>query len=80
MSNIPSREALNMSTPQLQSDQPLPRDYRVTGTQPTVVPLTTAPKKASASANSATLFWIFLIATSGLVVADVWFAHKANWI
>jgi hypothetical protein len=66
LANIPSREALNKSTSPL-SNEYLPRDYRVTGTQPPQQP-TARPKKASAGP---TLDTILVWTATGLMLTEI---------
>jgi hypothetical protein len=71
------------------SQQPLPREYRVTGTKPVtaqpVQPLP-QPKKAGAEAAglpflTASQSFMLLLALHGIIIAgEVYLAWKSNWI
>jgi hypothetical protein len=78
MSNLPSREVLNQSTQPIQNTT-LPREYRVTGTQP--VNASIVPRKASAGIlTDSNIFWITLGIHGVLIGIELWLAHKQKWI
>lgn len=58
--------------------QPLPREYRVTGTVPHPARAVT-PRKASAGIEP-TLFWVTIAAHGVLIALEVYLAWKAKWI
>ena len=78
MSNIPSRAALDASTPQLSSES-LPREYRVTGTTPQPARAAT-PRKATAGIDNSTLFFITLGIHGILIGIEVYIAYKSGWL
>jgi hypothetical protein len=70
------------------SQQPLPREYRVTGTvpappQPIQKLPVQQPKKTEAGfpgLDAATSFWI-LLAMHGIIIAgEVYLAYRAGWL
>lgn len=79
MSNLPSRQELNNSTPQLSSNQ-LPREYRVTGTTPQQARASVQSKANAGIATPANIFWITLGIHGVLIGIELYMAHKAGWI
>jgi len=66
------------------STPPIPREYRVTGTQPEPPrPVQPQPKKATAGIlglDAATAFWILIGLHGVIIAAEVYMAYKAGWL
>ena len=64
---------------------PIPREYRVTGTQPEPPRIQPQPKKATAGTgilglDAATTFWILIGLHGVIIAAEVYMAWKAGWL
>lgn len=66
-----------------QMSQPLPREYRVTGTAPVVIATPTTPKKTEAALpflDTAQSFWLLLGLHAILIAGEVYIAWRAGWL